>query len=692
MHDAGFERLEAVFHSALALPVGERAAFLRVECGSDGALREEVEGLLAADGGVLDVPVLEQLGGDDLEGQSAGRWRIGKRIGEGGLGVVYEASEETGRQRAAIKFLRPGLDAGSFRRRFLKERRILGELEHPHIARWLDGGVDEAGRPYLVMEFVDGQPLDHYLAETRPGGTARMDLMTQVCEAVQYLHGALVAHGDLKPSNILVGADGQVKLLDFGAAKLMQPADSTGGGETTMTRAFLTPHYASPEQKMGEGPSVGSDIYALGVILGEAFPGADRDMTAIRDLCCRAEARERYRSVLELSQDLQRYQRRQPVRARRQDLLYRTGKFLQRHVVAVGLAAAVMAGAGTAGYFQWREVQRDRARLEQMRTVVRSVLQNGQGQQVVDAAEDRRAMRTTMESAIREVEASGEKGMELDVAAAWRRVGAARLEEGNTDGGVEALQKAHDLAERVWTAKKDPAALESKAVSLPLLALALRARRDSEESMAVAKRAIALQGEYKRVFGRPLGPANPYYRLILQMGPALARRGEAETGRRLLLEALGVAREVKSAEYTGRALVGLAELEKIAGREGEAKGYCEEAGRVAPLGRRLREVCGNEAAGTMTEDEQIATIRAQIRAKVEEIRRDPERFPAVRRLAGMHQQLGQLLHERGRDGEARVEVERAAGYLEELVKKDPGSAPLRKQARRARMQLEELAK
>jgi tetratricopeptide (TPR) repeat protein len=326
-----------------------------------------------------------------------------------------------------------------------------------------------------------------------------------------------------------------------------------------------------------------------------------------------------------------------------------------------------------------------------MRTVVRSVLQNGQGP-VVDAAEDRRALRTTMESAIREVEASGEKGMELDVAAAWRRVGAARLEEGNTDGGVEALQKAHDLAERVWTAKKDPAALESKAVSLPLLALALQARRDSDESMTVAKRAIALQGEYRRVFGRPLGPANPYYRLILQMGPARARRGEAEAGRRLLLEALGVAREVKSSEYTGRALVGLAELEKIAGREGEAKGYCEEAGRVAPLVRRLREVCGSGAAGTMSEDEQIATMRAQIRAKVEEIRRDPERFQAVRRLAGMHQQLGQLLHERGRDGEARVELERAAGYLEELVKKDPRSIPLQKQARRTRLQLEQLSK
>ena len=691
MHDAGFERLEELFHAALALPVGERSAFLRAQCGDDAALREEVEGLLAADGGVLDVPVLEQLGGDDLEGQTAGRWRIGKRIGEGGLGVVYEAREDGGTRRAAIKFLRPGFDAGSFRRRFLKERRILGELEHPHIARWLDGGVDEAGRPYLVMEFVDGQPLDRYMAETRPGGTARLDLLTQVCDAVQYLHGALVAHGDLKPSNILVGADGQVKLLDFGAAKLIMPNDSTGGGETTMTRAFLTPHYASPEQKMGEGPSVSSDIYALGVILGEAFPAADRDLLAIRDLCCRAEVRERDRSVLELGQDLQRYKAKQPVRARRQDLKYKTGKFLQRHVVAVGLSAAVMAGAGTAGYFQWREVQRDRERLAQMRTVVRSVLQNGPTQ-VVNAGEDRKAMRTTMESAIREVEASGEKGMELDMAAAWRRVGAARLEEGNTDGGVDALKKASELAEQVWRTKGDPAALESKAVSLPLWALALQARRDSEDGIAVARKAVALHAEYKRVFGRPLGPANPYYRLILQLGPALAKRGEMEEGRGLLLEALAMARQVKSTEYTGRALVELAALEGKDGKDAAAKGYCDEAGRVAPLTRKLREVCGSEAPAAMTEDEQIATMRAQIRAKVEEIRHDPERFPALRRLAGMHQQLGMLLHEKGRDAEARVEVERAAEYLDEMVKKDPQSVPLKKQARRARLQLELLSK
>lgn len=690
MHDAGFERLEELFHSALALPAAERAGYLAEHCGDNAELRAEVEALLAVDAGVLDVPVLEQLGGDDLSGRTAGRWRIGERIGEGGLGVVYEASEEGGERRAAIKFLRPGLDAGAFRRRFLKERRILGELEHPHIARWLDGGVDDGGRPYLVMEFVDGQPLDQYLAETKTGGTARIELLLQVCDAVQYLHGALVAHGDLKPSNILVGADGKAKILDFGAAKLLMPNDSTGGGQETVTKAFLTPHYASPEQKLGEGPSVGSDIFALGVILGEMFPEAPRDLAAIRDMCCRKEAGERYRSALELEQDLERYRTKQPVRARRQDVAYRAGKFFERHVVGVGLTAAAVAALGTAGFFQWREWQRDRERLEQMRTVVRGVLQAAP--QVVNGSEERRAMRGSMETAIKELEASGEKGMELDMAAAWRRVGAARLEEGDTQAGLDALQKSHELADKVWTTKRDLAAFESKAVTLPLMALAMRSRRDGPEALEMGKRAVALHREYKKLFGKPLPAENAYYRMIINLGPALARQGQTEQGRELLLEALAMARSVKSNEYIGRTLIELAMVERREGREEEARGYCEEAARVAPLAPRLAEVCREKGAPEMTAREQVAGLRAQIQAKREELRHDPERFQTVRRLAGVHAQLGRLLAEEGRDGEARVEMEKATELLDSLVVRDPGNVPLRKQARMVRKRMELLAK
>jgi tetratricopeptide (TPR) repeat protein len=438
---------------------------------------------------------------------------------------------------------------------------------------------------------------------------------------VQYLHGALVAHGDLKPSNIFVTAMGEVKLLDFGAARLLASTAAT------MTRAFLTPHYASPEQKQGEGPSVASDIYALGVILGEVFPEAEGDMTAIREMCRRPEPGERYGSVLELAQDLERYRARQPVRARRQDRRYRAGKFLQRHVVAVSVTAAVVAALGTAAGFGWREVRRDRERLAQMRGVVQSVLRSA----------DRRAMQGAMETAIGELEKSGEKGMELDLAAAWRRVGAARLEEGDTPGGMVALRRAYELAEQVWVDKRDPAAMASKATTLPMWALALQTRREGPEATQLAKRAVALHEEYKKVFGTPLPEENPYYRLIINFGPVLARHGEVAEARRLLEEALGVARRVKSGEYTGRALIELAVVEERAGQREKKAAYCREAATVAPLAPRLREVCGPATPSDLGVPEQILGLREKISTKREELRHDPERFQSMRRLAGMHQ-------------------------------------------------------
>lgn len=679
MHDAGFERLEELFHSALALPVEERAAFLREHCATDLALRREVEEMLRADAGLLDVPVLERIGGEDLHGKMAGRWRLGRRIGEGGLGVVYEAFE--GGKRGAVKFLRPGLDAGSFRRRFLKEQRILGALNHPHVAHLLDGGVDDNGRAYLVMEFVDGQRLDNYLTETRPGGTARLTLLTQVCRAVQYLHTALVAHGDLKPSNIFVSNGGQVKLLDFGAARLLHSE------ETTLTRAFLTPHYASPEQKQGEGPSVSSDVYALGVILGEAFPGGDADLMAIRDHCCRTEPGERYRSVLELEQDLQRYAEGKPVKARRQDRIYRAAKYLRRHVGGVGITAAVLAAAATGGFFAWREMRADQERLGKMRSVVRTVLDNSSSQ-VVSRSEDRRAMRDMTETAIKELEASGKAGMELELAAGWRRVGAARLEEGDTGKGVEALRRSYELAEGVWTAKRDLQAYESKALTLPLWALAVQARRDEGQSLDIAKRAVEMHGEYKKLFGKPLPPQNAYYRFALQAGPAWARRGEVDLGRTLLEDSLGAARRARSSEYTAKALIELAALET-----GPRKAaYCAEAGQAAPTATRLNDVCGGVVPRPIQGNAEIAALRVEIQTATAEMRRDPDRFQRLRGVAVKHSQLARLLHKAGRDPEARAELEAARRYLTALLKKNPDNEPVQAQANRVDRALTELSK
>ncbi len=695
MRDAGFERLEELFHSALALPPEERAAYLREHCADDDRLRLEVEEMLrlsAEPDALLDVPVLEQIVPERYEGQLAGRWHIGAKLGEGGLGVVYEAVDPSTAQKGAIKFLRPGLDAGAFRRRFLKERRILSALDHPNIARLLDGGVDAVGRPFLVMEFVDGQPLDHYLAETKPGGTARLALFAQVCQAVQYLHGALVAHGDLKPSNILVDQSGAARLLDFGAARLLQPQDSTGGHqETTMTRAFLTPHYASPEQKLGEGPSVRSDIFALGVILGDAFPAANADLAAIRDMCCRPEAASRYQSALEIEQDLQRYRENKPVRARRQDRLYRASKFLRRNVAGVSIAAALLAAAGTAGFFAWREMRADQERLSQMRSVVRTVLDNGSAQ-VVNGGQDRRAMRDMMETAIRELESAGEKGMELELSAAWRRLGAARLEEGDTQNGLAALQRSYQLADRLWTVKRDPQAFESNAVTLPLWALALHSRRETPESWDLANRAVSFQNDYKRLTGKTLPPQNPYYRLAAQVGPEWGRRGDFARGRALLMDALWAARASNSSEYTGRVLLSLAELEDHAGDPKRAAEYCTEAVRVSPGAEHIEHVCGDLDTPQLSRTDRIAALRARIASRREESRRDPDRYQVVRRLAGTHQRLAFLLYQEGRIPEARAELSLAVDMLAGLVRRDPANRAVAIQSLRAQKQLAQLSK
>ncbi|HET7374636.1 MAG TPA: serine/threonine-protein kinase, partial [Gemmatimonadaceae bacterium] len=274
-----FRRADAVFDAALDLPADERDAYVDRACGNDAELRSAVRTLLDAhrsSDGFLDAPAvalaapLFQLA--DLPPRPAapapdrvGPFRIVREIGHGGMGTVYLGERDDGQfaQRVAIKLIRgsPALVA-----RFLEERRILALLEHPRIARLVDGGVTDAGMPWFAMEYVEGQPIDQYCDAQHLPLARRLDLFDAVCDAVQYAHQHLVVHRDLKPSNILVTADGQLKLLDFGIAKLVDPlADAETAGQTAW-RA-MTPEYAAPEQVRGQPVSTATDVYALGVLL-----------------------------------------------------------------------------------------------------------------------------------------------------------------------------------------------------------------------------------------------------------------------------------------------------------------------------------------------------------------------------------------------------------------------------------------
>jgi serine/threonine protein kinase len=335
------ERLERLFWAAIHMPSHERESFLSSECSRDPDLRREVERMLAADhraGPFLERPLPDVLV-QDLPCASLARWQLLERVGEGGLGVVYRAErlDDGVRLEAAVKILRPGFDSGKFRERFVQERQILAGLDHPGIVRLMDCGADSTGRSFLVMEFVRGKPLDAYLQRITPPVPRRLELFESVCEAVGYLHSRLVVHGDIKPSNVLVTASGHPKLLDFGASSLLEDGASVRG---EVTRLMLTPQYASPERKRGEGPSVSSDIFSLGRLLNEMLPSAaPSDLRYILERALAEDTADRYLSVADLMEDLRRLREGLPLRARPATAAYVARRFLRRNWAVATLTA-----------------------------------------------------------------------------------------------------------------------------------------------------------------------------------------------------------------------------------------------------------------------------------------------------------------------------------------------------------------
>lgn len=271
-----WQRVEALYEEALQRAPAERSSFLDEACGDDSVLREEVHNLLAeheADPDFLGEPLI--IGQEDPE--EIGPYRLERLIGQGGMGRVYVAVRDDGefRQRVAIKIIRRGFDTDEILQRFRVERQILAGLHHPHVARLLDGGTTEEGLPYFVMEYIEGEPITTYCDNHRLSIDERLKLFQQVCLTVQYAHQSLIVHRDLKPSNILIKADGTPKLLDFGIAKLLDPAQAHLSVAVTQTgMRVMTPEYASPEQVRGEAVTTATDVYALGVLLYELLTGS----------------------------------------------------------------------------------------------------------------------------------------------------------------------------------------------------------------------------------------------------------------------------------------------------------------------------------------------------------------------------------------------------------------------------------
>ncbi len=308
---------DRIFAAALDLTPDERPGYLDGACGGDRELRALVDRLIAATeieethlmpGGGIQGPLWDGLM-HDLEtgeeepikddttpiGTVIGRYRLVREIGRGGMAVVYLAERADGqfRQKVALKRIQQGIDTDDAIQRFDQERQILALARHPHIAQLLDGGVGPGGRPYFVMEHVDGQPIDRYCDEHRLSVTERLGLFLQVARAVEYAHRNLVIHRDIKPSNILVTADGHAKLLDFGIAKLIDA--EAAAGQAPVTRSFarlMTPVYASPEQVGGDPVTTASDVYQLGLLLYQLLTGRwpyrlteRQPMAVVRAIC-----------------------------------------------------------------------------------------------------------------------------------------------------------------------------------------------------------------------------------------------------------------------------------------------------------------------------------------------------------------------------------------------------------------------
>ena len=483
-----WQQVKQILQTVLEQPIEARPQHLDQACGTDAELRREVESLMVAEeraAGFLE-PSLAPPPADFIPGQRLGPYDIVQKIGEGGMGVVYQALREDIRKLVAIKVVKQGLQSGFMPNRFLTERQILAHLDHPYVTKLLDSGLTGEGRPYFVMEFVAGQEIDAYCDRHRLNTSARLELFLKVCAGVDYAHRLLVVHRDIKPRNILVTEEGDPKLLDFGIAKILEeaPGDSPADATVTMVR-MMTPEYASPEQARGLPVSTATDVYSLGVLLYELLTGQrpyslkGRSPHEAADTICHQEAvrpsivvrraeqavgasrdgslarleralagdvdrivlkalekepARRYASVERLADDIRRHLDGLPVLARKHTPWYYSSKFARRHKAGVAgaalLALSLVAGvAATLREAHLANLQRARAerRFQDVRNLANSLLFELHDN-IRDLPGSTPARELLVNRALQyldslSAESAGDTGLRRELAAAYEKVG-----------------------------------------------------------------------------------------------------------------------------------------------------------------------------------------------------------------------------------------------------------------------------
>ncbi len=647
--------VETLFAQAVQLDREACADLLERACGTDAALRAEVESLLASDtaddhfiraavSGAAMEAFAPASSGEDVAGRRIGPYRILDRIGEGGMGEVFRASrEDQFEMQVALKLIRRGADPEFSIRQFQQERQILAWLEHPNIARLLDGGTTGEGLPYFVMEYVEGRPVDRYCREANLDVTERLRLFLPVCAAVQYAHQHLIVHRDLKPGNILITAQGVPKLLDFGIAKLLGPGGQ-GGNSTLTSRGIrlMTREYASPEQMAGLPLTTSTDIYSLGVVLYELVTGrwpyritrsgplavehavlesepidpraltkqADRDLANLILMALRKEPQRRYASAESFSQDIRRYLEGRPILARKDTLPYRSGKFVQRHKLAVALA--VLAGiTSAAGVVAIRnEGTRSARRFEQVRKLAHTVLFDFHDA-IAPLPGTTKARHLLVATAVQYLdslsgEARGDPRLQLELAAAYEKVGdvQGKFDNAHLDqpqAAVESYRKGLAVAESLPESRQS---LELRArfywkigeVQYELLGDPSQARGNLETACRIADSISGKTGD-------------PVYRLRAETVRSLSGLDtfrDPAGARRLMEKSLEIARQWAAAEPGPDSRVYEA---RVLGEQGSAlwqTGDLENAYSLALEAGRLMEGLVKEQPGNVQWQELLA--------------------------------------------------------------------------------------
>ena len=612
-----WRELAPLFDHAFELDDAARAAY--VDSIADAELRAALRTLLAGTG--RDSPIdagsgryAAELIDSGLEGRRIGAWRIGRAIGAGGMATVFAAHREDGayEQQVAIKILRHGLYDAYERERFVRERAILARLEHPHIARLLDGGLTAEGVPWFALEYVDGEPVTDWCDARRLGLDARLALFRDICATVAHAQRNLVVHRDLKPSNILVDRDGNLKLLDFGIARLL---GDDGGDETRTGARRLTPAYAAPEQRDGGAVTTATDVHALGVLLHELCTGQrprrrddgtlpaaalavdlaaaqaratdlrslrrrlDGELGVVIAMALRTDPAERYADAAELGDELRRLADAKPIRARAHSRAYRFAKFARRHRVALAVGAAfvlaILAGAAATAW-QARVARAQAVRADAVRDFVLALFDGitpdeSKGR-VVSARElvDRGAARLG-ETLAREPAA--EAALATALSSAYRQLGD--------------YAQAAAFAERALAAARDDAA---------------RGRALGERG-----RTRAAQGDFdgaERDLRDALAAASPADRagMRLRLADVLAERGKLDEAATIGADALAGARD---ADERARALAAVGGIHFRQGRLDDAR---KELGDALAL---MRDAHGEAHTQTATFEHDLGVVVLQ---------------------------------------------------------------------------------